>query len=462
MVFSSTVFLFLFLPVVLVLNFLLPDKWKNTFLLFASLFFYAWGEKGYVLIMIVSILLNYGLGILIQQKRNPTSIGIGVFLNLALLIYYKYFGFLCTNIFSLLGLKMELEMVHLPIGISFFTFQGISYIVDVYRQDAIAEKSVVNTGLYISLFPQLIAGPIVRYNTIMDQIKSRTLTLFQFSEGTKRFIIGLAKKVIIANTLGQVADGIMDGSPDQWYSDSAWLGVVCYALQIYYDFSGYSDMAIGLGKMFGFDFQENFNFPYQSKSVQEFWRRWHISLSSWFKDYLYIPLGGNRKGARRLYVNLLIVFLLTGFWHGASWNFIVWGLFHGLFLILERVGLGSWLERTPAIFSRVYLILVVLIAWVFFRIEEIEVAWGYIIHLFAFDRFDFSLLRDNYLNNYQYLILVLGLVLSYDWRKKLRLVSARIPIVYQAVQALLLLVLLLYTSSEVANATYNPFIYFRF
>jgi alginate O-acetyltransferase complex protein AlgI len=473
LLFSSSIFLYCFLPIVLIGSFLAPKKAQNFFLLIASLFFYAWGEKAYLLVMLSSILLNFITGIGIGKvKSRKTILSLGVLLNLLLLIYYKYFNFIVDNIHAFLLQPNEKliasESIHLPIGISFFTFQGISYIVDVYKKNAIPERNPINLGLYISLFPQLIAGPIVRYSTIMDQIKQRVISLNDVSLGVKRFIIGLSKKMIIANTLGEVADNIINSNMEILSFEVAWLGIICYSLQIFFDFSGYSDMAIGLGKMLGFNFEENFNLPYISTSIKEFWRRWHISLSSWFRDYLYIPLGGNKKGKARTYLNLFLVFLLTGVWHGASWNFIIWGLFHGSFLIVERLGLDRLLNQLYRPFRHLYALTVVVIGWVFFRIEQLPDAFEYLQKMFSFN--SGSTTMEEYLNNYTLFILMIGILFSIQikpnyswiWNKINAKNATSVFHLKQGIEAVFIIFLFLFSCSEIANNTYNPFIYFRF
>ena len=477
MVFSSTLFLFLFLPLVLLGNALLPKNFRNLFILFSSLFFYAWGEEELVYVMVSSITLNYVFGILLDKTRlkRKLTLAVGITLNLIILFYYKYFNFFLDIINDVFELKsdqhLHIDGLHLPIGISFFTFQGISYIVDVYRKEAKAQLNPINIGLYISLFPQLIAGPIVRYNTVMDQIQARTTNLNGIFYGIKRFTIGFSKKILIANTLAQVADDIFNGSYDSLPFEAAWLGIICYSLQIFFDFSGYSDMAIGLGKILGFDFEENFNFPYISKSIKEFWRRWHISLSTWFRDYLYIPLGGSHKGNKRTYINLLIVFLCTGFWHGASWSFIFWGLFHGFFIMLERAGFDKILAKLFKPFQHLYTLLIVLIGWVFFRVEEFTDAISYLARMIGIspDTKDFVWL--DYMNNYSTTVLIIGLLLSLDlpnlgnWLENKGGALTKNTIYTELkswITLAILLALFFFSATEIANNTYNPFIYFRF
>ncbi len=451
----------------------MPIRVRNVIILVASLFFYAWGESEIVLIMILSILLNYVIGVLIDKSKDNARfiLSVGVFFNLGILFFFKYFNFFFNNINHLLDLtganKLSLDKIHLPIGISFFTFQGISYIVDVYRKHAKAQYNPLKIGLYISLFPQLIAGPIVRYTTIMDQIDERKTTLSQLSEGIKRFIIGFAKKVIIANGVAQIADAIFLSNYGEISTLMAWVGVVSYTLQIYFDFSGYSDMAIGLGKMMGFNFEENFNFPYIAKSIRDFWRRWHISLSTWFRDYLYIPLGGNRKGRLRLYVNLIIVFALTGFWHGASWSFVFWGLFHGFFLIAERLGLSRFLVFIFAPLQHIYVLFVVMISWVFFRVENFSDALNYVSILFGNG---VKAEIGASLSNYTLMALILGVVFSMNVKSGIKWAESKIGLtsqpVYMEIRSVLFLLFLgaifFFSVTEIASDTYNPFIYLRF
>ncbi|MBQ9513060.1 MAG: MBOAT family protein, partial [Lachnospiraceae bacterium] len=372
-------FLWIFLPVVLVINLLLgriPGKkiqLQNIWLLLVSLFFYAWGEPFYVLLLMFSVVMNYCAGLLMERYAHKKGLILAgdVVLNLALLGYFKYCNFFLNTLDHLLPfINLPRTKIALPIGISFFTFQAMSYVIDLYRGRYRAQKNLFNLALYISFFPQLIAGPIVKYRDIDTQIMGREVTVEKFAFGVRRFIYGLGKKVIIANIMAQSVDKLFAIDASQMTTKAAWLGALFYTLQIYYDFSGYSDMAIGLGKMFGFDFLENFNYPYIADSIKDFWRRWHISLSSWFKEYLYIPLGGNRKGEARTYINLFIVFAVTGLWHGASWNFVGWGLYHGMFLIIERIGFSKVVEKLGP-FRYAYAFLVAMIGWIFFRVESV-------------------------------------------------------------------------------------------
>ncbi len=475
MVFSSTIFLFLFLPAVLGGYLLMPTlRWKNLWLLAASLFFYAWGELHYVLVLLVSIACNATLGRRIDRAaggRRRAWLWLAVGINLLLLGYYKYAGFLAQNIAALMtALGMQggpSADVHLPLGISFFTFQAISYVVDIYRRRVPAQQSVLEVGLYIALFPQLIAGPIVRYEDIAAQLTHRAMTLAGFSHGARRFIVGLAKKVLIANVLGQCADEIFAHPSAGLDPALAWLGIACYTLQIYFDFSGYSDMAIGLGRMFGFRFPENFDHPYLSQSVREFWRRWHMSLSRWFRDYLYIPLGGSRHGALRTHANLLAVFLLCGLWHGAAWNFAVWGLYHGAFLVAERGAVGRFVARLPAAARHAYLVLVVMIGWVFFRAEDLSTAIDYLGAMagFAPRRSDGYVLL--YLDRETLLALLAGIVLvcvprlttiGDDARDGNTVLRAAPAVLRDIALTGALGLSMIYVSAQ----SYNPFIYFRF
>ena len=482
MLFSSPVFLFLFLPIVLSLYYLLPDRAKNSLLLAASLIFYAWGEVYYVLLMLFSILINYGFGLAIefikQDKSKKIALGVAVSSNLFILISLKYTNFISDNfniILSEFSLKtINIAQIPLPIGISFFTFQAMSYLIDVYRKEAKAQNNIFDLALYISLFPQLIAGPIVRFHDVAEQIRHRVVSAALFFSGTQRFIYGLAKKMLIANPLGAVADQIFFLAPNELSMGVAWLGITCYTLQIYFDFSGYSDMAIGLGRMFGFRFLENFNFPYISKSIQEFWRRWHISLSNWFRDYLYIPLGGNRKGPIRTCFNLLTVFFLCGLWHGASWNFIVWGLYHGGFLMLERMGLGRIVSRQARLLQHLYALLTVMVGWVFFRAETLPDALTFLQTMFVPIESISVYSVATYLTRHALICLVIGVVLATPfwshlnkkWITPLCLTNEKtigsLAIGHNLITTVYLSLLTLCCFASIAANSYNPFIYFRF
>lgn len=464
MVFSSLIFIWMFLPVVFIGYIILPDRFKNITLLFVSLIFYAWGEPKYIVLMICSIFINYIIGLLMDRYENKKKqiLIIGVTLNIAILGYFKYFNFLIDIINLFIKQDLTLLDISLPIGISFFTFQILSYIIDLYRGQYKAQKNIVNLALYISFFPQLIAGPIVRYKDINQQLDSRQQTLEQIAAGIRRFIYGLGKKVIIANTVAQCVDKIYAIDYVGISGATAWIGAMCYMLQIYYDFSGYSDMAIGLGKMFGFEFLENFNYPYLSASIQEFWQRWHISLGTWFREYLYIPIGGNRKGVSRTYINLLIVFIVTGLWHGASFNFILWGLYHGLLQIIERVGLSNILKKHKVI-AHLYVFITVIFGWVLFRAEGLTQAIGMIKRMvLPWEYKEDVLVMGSIFGNKTLLIVLIGILgcgLFQYVVKKIRLAekwkNSYLEMVYCAMVFVLCIVML-------AGNTYNPFIYFRF
>lgn len=461
MVFSTPIFLFLFLPAVLVLNYIIPKKYiaaKNVVLLIASLFFYAWGEPKNVLLMLLSIAVNYVCGLLLgrfdsDEKKRKVVLWASVVFNLGLLFFFKYFSFVTGGLFP---------VIKLPIGISFFTFQIMSYTIDVYRRSVEPQKSLLKLALYISLFPQLIAGPIVRYIDVEKQLTYRECTAEKTARGMIRFSMGLAKKVIISNIVAVVCDGIF-GSTNTVPAFTAWVGVICYALQIYFDFSGYSDMAIGMGHMLGFDFLENFNYPYVSCSVQEFWRRWHISLSSWFRDYLYIPLGGNRRGKVRTYINLIIVFACTGLWHGASFSFIVWGLWHGLFLVIERLGFKKVLDKLPKFIGWIYTMLVVLVGWVFFRADTLSAAMKYLGEMFSFTGGVANGMAQ--FDNLSFIITVIAIVLCtpvYQFLKgKLEKTEGGKKAAF-VIGAVLATGLFILSVIFLTGSGYNPFIYFRF
>ncbi len=484
MVFSSTLFLFFFLPVVLGAYALAPRGARNALLLAASLVFYAWGEAGYVLLLLGSIVINHAVGLRLRagQDTSPRRgvLALGIALNLILLGAFKYANFAADSwnvMVGAMGLgsaaSIELAPIHLPIGISFFTFQAISYLVDVHRGHAPVERSLLRVALYISLFPQLIAGPIVRFASVASALRERSVDLAGYHAGLRRFVRGLAKKMLIANPLGEVADAIFALPPGELGAQAAWLGAVCYALQIFFDFSGYSDMAIGLGRLFGFTFPENFRFPYVAASIREFWRRWHISLSTWFRDYLYIPLGGSRRGGARTALNLLVVFFLCGLWHGASANFVVWGLFHGAFLALERGGFGRLLARAWRPLRHGYALLVVLVGWVVFRAETLPQALHHLAVMFGLSRPEVLVEPARYYVDASVgWALLVGVLISMPtaagaaaWmRQAVADRGDRGPAAWAFVGARLATtaLLLLAAAASVASSTYNPFIYFRF
>ena len=474
MLFSSMLFLWIFLPVVLAGSFLLrKPKYVNPFLLLASLFFYAWGEPVNVLLMLASILINYTAGRLLAkfETNDPYEVrklilAVDILLNLALLAYFKYLGLFVEGVNAVLSLfggkGLDAPAIALPIGISFFTFQALSYVVDVYRGQVKAQKSLIHVALYISFFPQLIAGPIVRYREISEQIGSRRVTLDGFALGARRFIYGLSKKVLIANVLARGADALYKLDVKGMTGGMAWLAAILYTFQIYYDFSGYSDMAIGLGRMFGFTFSENFNYPYLSRSIREFWRRWHISLSTWFKEYVYIPLGGNRRGVGRTYLNLLIVFLLTGIWHGAGITFILWGLYHGLFQVLERLGLGKLLKKLGP-FSFLYAFAVVVFGWVLFRVEDAPAAFNLMGRMLTPWRYTATAYHlYDYVNRHMLMILPLAFLGMGPLQALAEKTGLAAKWKYSLPEALLCIGLLALCIGALASSTYNPFIYFRF
>ncbi|QDK77125.1 MBOAT family protein [Spirosoma sp. KCTC 42546] len=479
MLFSSAIFLFLFLPYFLIIYYLLPQRWHNAFLFGASLLFYAWGEGIIVLVLLLSAGINFLAGWLVEKGQRRAGVLLSLIGSLSLLFYYKYTNFLVDSVhgfaeaFALpFSDSLTVSPIALPIGISFYTFQGISYTLDIYWGRIRANRSFLDYGTYVAMFPHQIAGPIVRYADIAPELADRTVSLEKVGVGAERFVIGLAKKIILANTFAGVADTIFKAPTDSYSTATAWLGIVAYSLQIYFDFSGYSDMAIGLGKMVGFDFKENFNYPYIARSIQDFWRRWHISLSSWFRDYLYIPLGGNRGSKARTYRNLLIVFFVTGLWHGASWTFIIWGLYHGAWVMVERAGLGKWLERVWAPIAHLYTILVVLIGWVFFRAEDLASAVTYLQKMAGMGsvgRLAFPL--TYFLNTEVSSALILGFILSMPvyqrfqlvwYRLLLRIVSLPVQTTLSVAYMLGLVGLFVLSVAYLAADTYNPFIYFRF
>ncbi|MDR0642710.1 MAG: MBOAT family protein [Treponema sp.] len=464
MVFSSTIFLFFFLPLTILGYRLLKESYRIYFLLLASLFFYAWGEPAYILIMLLSIAINYLFGRAIHaagSRVRGVLLAAGIFANLGILYYFKYLNFTLSAFNLFFGTNFAGRSIVMPIGISFFTFQGMSYIIDLYRGKVELQKNPALMAFYISFFPQLIAGPIVRYTDIERQIYSRNEGIEQFVRGSRRFIVGLAKKVLIANTMGYTVDLIFANPPTTHSPAIAWLGLVCYNFQIYFDFSGYSDMAIGLGKMFGFDFKENFDYPYISKTITEFWRRWHISLSSWFKDYVYIPLGGNRRG--NVYVNLFIVFFITGLWHGAQFSFIVWGLWHGCFLIAERLlHIREAKPGAPAILRYILTMLIVMVGWVFFRAEGLQSALKYLGIMFGMIKSEnVGYTLGYYLTPNTIAVLILAVFASTPIAK-LHIFKQRQNPVFRYVPTVLSLLLFFLSVVFVVSSSYNPFIYFRF
>lgn len=465
MLFSSLTFLFVFLPVVLFFYWIVRPQLRNAVLLLSSIFFYAWGEPRYVLVMLATILINYFGALAVDKYRTKKiyAVSATIVCDLLFLFYFKYFDFFISNINEAFHSNFGLLNILMPIGISFYTFQSISYVVDVYRDEVPVQKNLFKLALYISLFPQLVAGPIVKYHDVAEQIENRQVDYEAIVSGIKRFIVGLSKKVLIANTMGAIADNIFSQSVDELSVAVSWLGAVTYSLQIFFDFSGYSDMAIGLGLMFGFKFKENFNYPYISKSITEFWRRWHISLSTWFKEYVYIPLGGNRISQKRTYINIAIVFLLTGFWHGANWTFMLWGVWHGLFNIIEKAtGIFKdsgvrWKEGV----KHVYALLVVLFGWVLFRADNITYAWAYIRNMIGFYDSSSYLMFNSYVTIFDLFILVLAIVFSTPIASNFLNISSE-NFWKNKFQNVSLIILFVISVSFLVASTYNPFIYFRF
>lgn len=465
MLFSSATFLFLFLPITLGTYFLMPNiKLKNLLLLFVSLVFFAWGSLENLPILLTSIAINYFTGLCQSKakKHKKAVIIIGVILNLLLLVYYKYLNFLVNSANGLFSLGISLPEIVLPIGISFFTFQGMSYIIDVYRGTVQTAKNPLEVALYIALFPQLIAGPIVKYSDVNEQIKARSVDLNMFCAGLERFIIGLSKKVLISNVMGEAADKIFDLPNETLEVPTAWLGIICYTMQIYFDFSGYSDMAIGLGKLFGFNFNENFRYPYISASITEFWRRWHISLSTWFREYLYIPLGGNRKG--NVYLNLFIVFCTTGIWHGADWSFLLWGIWHGIFIIAEKIMMKKgWFDKIPKCVRIPITFLIVMFGWVLFRAADINSAVIYIQHMLGLGTIagDLTYTFEYYIDTRIITMLIVALIGSTPIMPFIAKKIKSKKVLY-AVKTPCLFALLMICIVYIVNGGYNPFIYFQF
>lgn len=469
MLFSSITFLFLFLPIMLAVYYIAPPQWKNLLLLAGSLIFYAWGEPVYIILMILSILLNYFCGMDIENKseneaKAKRSLVFAITVNIVLLVFFKYFGFLVESTNTLFGISIPYRELALPIGISFYTFQEISYIVDVYRGKVKAQQSLVKYALYVSMFPQLVAGPIVCYGDIENQLTARKISGRKLGQGAMLFIIGLSKKAVLANTLGKIFEEISSTSASNLTVLMAWLGCITYAFQIYFDFSGYSDMAIGLGRMFGFEFKKNFDVPYISKSITEFWRRWHISLSSWFREYVYIPLGGNHVTISRNIVNLLIVWMLTGMWHGAAWNFIVWGIYYGVVLVLEKYVWGAIVDRWPSVLQHIYALVLVLVGWVFFFSPSLGAALRYLFAMvgggagFAGKEVFFVILTHWLF----YLLAVIGSTTLGSRMLRAILNVSENHTVRTVITLVVFFGMLAISVAYLIADTYNPFLYFRF
>ncbi len=463
MVFSGLPFLFFYLPAVLLIYKLSPLKLRNLFLLIASLFFYGWGEPVYIVIMFLSTFVDYTHGMLVEKwraddRKARMAVASSVFFNLLILVFFKYYDFLAGSINAITGLHLPILGIPLPIGISFYTFQTMSYTIDVYRQDAPVQRNIITFGTFVTLFPQLIAGPIIQYKSVAEQLKHREEGLGKFVSGVERFTVGLAKKVLLANAIGKLWDLYLATPSEELTVLGAWLGLVAYAFQIYFDFSGYSDMAVGLGRMLGFEFIENFNYPYISRSIVEFWKRWHISLTNWFREYVYFPLGGNRVSKGKWVRNILIVWVLTGIWHGAGWNFLFWGLYYALFMLGERLLWGKGLQKLPRAIQHLYTMVVVLIGWALFAVEET----GHLVRYLSTCFGSGALFNAN--NLYQlrsYLPLLVILVFaSLPVGKKL---YGRLSENTRALLSpVLVLAGLVLCTASLVDASYNPFLYFRF
>ena len=468
MVFSDSVFICVFLPIVLAGYYICPKRLRNSFLLLVSLVFYAWGEPKYVFLMMFSIAINYAFGLLLDRNRknvrlSKALLALSVVIDIGLLCVFKYTDFVITNLNRAFNADIGLVNLALPIGISFYTFQAMSYTIDVYRDDVKVQRNILDFGMYITMFPQLIAGPIVRYSDVEAQLKERSVSAEDFASGICRFVVGLGKKVLLANQIGALWDQIyaLGGETSVLM---AWLGAIAYTFQIYFDFSGYSDMAIGLGRIFGFKFPENFRYPYESKSITEFWRRWHITLSTWFKEYLYIPLGGNRKGMARQILNLLIVWTLTGFWHGAGWNFVMWGLYYFLLLVLEKLFMLKVLDKLPAFVRHIYALFIIVIGWVIFACDDTSVLLPYLGSMFGANGLTGGL--DLYLLTTRAALLVILCIASTQLPKRLAAFVGRKLCLGEesafCIKAAATILLLALCMIFLVVDSYNPFLYFRF
>lgn len=470
MLFSSITFLFAYLPAVLLVYYISPKKLKNFVLMLFSLAFYAWGEPKYVLIMLISILVGYVMGLITDYyaRRDSTTkakltLVLSVIVNLGILFFFKYFGFFTENLNHIPGIDIKVLNVSLPLGISFYTFQILSYSVDVYRKKVKPQKNIINLAAYITLFPQLIAGPIVRYETVAKQLEDRREDVDSFGVGVGRFVTGLGKKVLIANVAGEIFDNLSVLPSDENSVILSWICAVAFSLQIYFDFSGYSDMAIGLGRMFGFKFLENFNYPYISRSITEFWKRWHISLSTWFRDYVYIPLGGNRRGKTKTVRNIFLVWLLTGFWHGASWNFIIWGLYYFILLMIEKLGLLTWLEKLPKAISHIYALFFINLGWVIFAYDRLPQVGIALKNMFGMGGLPLANNATWYCLTSYTIFLLIAIVSATPFPKKL---AGKLPAANDklagVLETIFLLVVLVLSTAFLASEAFNPFLYFRF
>ncbi|MGN0633209.1 MAG: MBOAT family O-acyltransferase [Oscillospiraceae bacterium] len=469
MVFSGMVFLFAFLPAVFIAYFLTPNRFKNLILLIASLFFYAWGEPKYILLMLASVTAAYVTGLFADRKKYGKKKAFiaalaAVVWNIGLLLFFKYSDFFVINANSIFGTQLKLPGLALPIGISFYSFQSLSYVIDVYRGEVKPQKNFVTLATYVALFPQLVAGPIVRYIDIERQLENRSFSLQRFAAGIKRFAVGLAKKAVLANGIYVLFTEISSADNSQMSVAAAWMCALAYTFQIYFDFSGYSDMAIGLGKMFGFDFLENFNYPYISKSITEFWRRWHMSLSSWFRDYVYIPLGGNRKGKARQCLNIMIVWFLTGFWHGANWNFALWGVYFGVLLIIEKLFLKKAVEKLPKFFSHLYALVLIVVGWEIFAFEDTSQLILNLKNMFGLGGLPLWNAQAA-MWAVQYLpITVILIVGSTPLMKHFgEFLNEKKPYLYGLlIEPLCTAFMLVISAAYLASSSFNPFLYFRF
>lgn len=479
MLFSSTTFMFVFLPIVLAVYFITPKKIRNLVLLLASLIFYAWGEPKYILVMLITILVNYILALVCDRCRRTgrekgakaALVGSIVF-SIGMLAFFKYSNFFIENynhtIGGLSGTSLPVLSIALPLGISFYTFQTLSYTIDVYRGEVKVQKNFLDLATYVCLFPQLIAGPIVRYQTVAEELKERKESVAEFADGVRRFVIGFGKKVLLANTAGSIFEMAGSMSDSEATVGLYWLSAIAYTFQIYFDFSGYSDMAIGLGKMFGFHFLENFDYPYISKSITEFWRRWHMSLSTWFRDYIYIPLGGNCKGQARTYLNIFIVWLLTGFWHGASWNFIIWGLYFSILLMLEKAGFLKLLQKLPAALQHIYALFFINLSWVIFSYDNLSMLGTVLKRMFGLDGIPlWSSNTGYYWLSYLVVLLIMGIAATPYPKRWLQWLAGRIsdkilPVVTVLAEVIGILLIMLMATGSLASDAFNPFLYFRF
>ena len=470
MVFSSILFITRFLPLVLAIYFIVPKRIRNLVLFLSSILFYAWGEPVYILLMCFTITVDYVFGIIIDKqisagKKNKAKVSLvaAVAINLLLLGYFKYANFTIDTINSLTGAGIAAIKLALPIGISFYTFQSLSYVIDVYRGDTKVQKNILDFGTYVTLFPQLIAGPIVRYRTVAEEMQGRVENRADFARGISRFIFGLGKKVLLANNAGLLWDSVNALTASEMSVGSFWLGILAYTFQIYFDFSGYSDMAIGMGLMFGFHFDENFNYPYIAKSITEFWRRWHISLSTWFKEYVYIPLGGNRAGLAKQIRNIVIVWMLTGFWHGASWNFVAWGLYYGAILIIEKVFLLKIVEKMPKFVRHIYTMFFVIIGWVLFSFDSFKRGAEFIAGMFGLGGYSVINKEFIYLLLNNLVLLVILVIGSTDIPKKcMERLAAKNNNGFRVLGIIGLETILAICVAYLVASTYNPFLYFRF